>query len=130
MHDRTFRAPIHFVAHGPMIFPKDIVVLIGRRRIDEQKRPLKIIHQLLVRQGLQIVEQLMIESLRLIGVAARVQKDERLSNFDMSRLPGVDLLHDNDTDRQQQQHHQQHNSILSKKRHSRYLVRTRVCLKD
>ncbi len=100
-----------------MVFPEEIARLIGAG-IDEQKRALKVVHDLFVGKVLQVIEQLLIEVGCFIGVAARMQQNECFPNFGVPGLAGVNALNQQNAAGNQQQHNYQHDAVLPNEGHN------------
>src|SRR4030095_11639028 len=54
--------------------------------VHQGERPLKVLAEIAVGDGLQIPEQTVVEPLRFVGVSPTVENDERLAQFRVRRL--------------------------------------------
>src|SRR4051794_30606749 len=121
----AFGTALQFVAYGPMVRANEILRPFSRR-INQHHRSLKIVEQNLVRLVGQFAEQPLKQPLGLVGVTARLQENEGLSQFDVLRAVHVKLAEHHQTAKDQQHQKKQKKLILAEEPHRHCLCPSRV----
>lgn len=72
-----------------MVVPDEVVGL-AQGRIHQQQGALEILHQRPIAQLGHVAQQMAVQTLRLVGVAAGVEQDEGLAQLHVPRAVGID----------------------------------------
>jgi hypothetical protein len=92
--------------------------------IYQDERALKIINQVFIRQLRQFPQQNFVKAIRVIGVTAGMQQDERLPDFHVFGFFALELPNHHDAAENQQNQKKQHEPVLPEKVHLNGLEQT------